>query len=135
MRHRLWSAVMYRTVPSLPQLQLDVLSPVLIVPRCSPLGLKTRTPPGPVAKRLPFLSTFMQSGSPFWPALANLLASKKTFPLPRVPSLFTGKAIQIAFSGSELATYRVFSSGENAIPLGLLISLVSSVSLPFLDSR
>ena len=65
-------------------------------------------------------------------ALTISVESKNTLPLPSVPSSFTGKAIQTALSGSELATYSVFSSGEKAMPFGLVISLVSSVSLPSL---
>src|SRR5262249_49058394 len=104
MRHRLLSAQTYRTLPSPPQPQLAVGTPVAIVPRCVPSGANTSTPPGPVANRLPSLSTFMPSGRPglsFLPA--HLVASKKTLPLPRVPSALTGKAIHTAFFGSELA--------------------------------
>ena len=54
------SAVIYKTLPSFPQLQLAVASPVLRVPRCLPSGEKMKTPPGPVANKLPFLSTFMR---------------------------------------------------------------------------
>ena len=50
--------------------------------------------------------------------------------MPIVPSSLTGNAIQIALAGSELATYSVFSSGDSAIPLGKVISLVSKVTAP-----
>jgi len=48
----------------------------------------------------------------------HFVESKNTLPSPRVPSSLTGKLIQIALTGSELATYSVFSSGESPIPLG-----------------
>src|SRR5258706_4632951 len=63
------------------------------------------------------------------------VASANTLPAPSVPSAFTGNAIHTARPGSELATYSVFSSGENARPLGRDISLVSSVTVPFFARR
>ena len=48
-----WSAATNRVMPSSPNAQLAVLTPVAMVPRCLPAGEKTRTPPGPVANRLP----------------------------------------------------------------------------------
>src|SRR5262249_37700803 len=54
---------------------------------------------------VPFWSTFSPSGSPFSGcALTSAVASCITLPGPSVPSSFSGKAIQIAWSGSELAT-------------------------------
>src|SRR5208283_293352 len=61
---RLWSAAMYSTLPSSPQLRFAVATPVLSVPRCLPTGEKTWMPPGPVAHRLPSLSTLIPSGKP-----------------------------------------------------------------------
>ena len=49
-----WSAVMKSVLPSSPQAQFEVASPVASVPRWVPSGAKTSTPPGPVAKG-PFL--------------------------------------------------------------------------------
>src|SRR5215217_6699793 len=64
-RQRYMSAVMYRTDPSPPQLQLAVLwLSGLTVPRCVPSGAMTSTPPGPPTKRLPSRSTFSPSGRP-----------------------------------------------------------------------
>ena len=49
------------------------------------------------------------------------VASKNTFGSPSEPSSFTGNARQQAASLSDWPTYRIFSSGENARPLGLVI--------------
>src|SRR5262249_49778122 len=123
--------------PSSPKHRLPVLTPVTMVPRCLPSGVKTSTPPGPVAHRLPFTSTFMPSGSciagspsdVLAPFLAtHFVASKNTLPLPSEPSFSIGKLIQIPFFGSLFATYSVFSSGDSPMPLGYVISFVSSVS-------
>ena len=77
----------------------------------------------------------MPSGRPFLPSLTQAVESKNLRPLPSVPSGFTSKAIQIAAAGSLCATYSVFSSGENAMPLGRVMSFVSSVSLPSFARR
>jgi len=45
------------------------------------------------------------------------------------------EAIHMARSGSELATYNVRSSGDKPMPLGRLISRVSSCSLPSVVRR
>ena len=116
-RQRYMSAVIYRVLPSSPQATFAVASPVSIRPSRFPSGAKIWTPPGPVANRFPLWSIFIPSGRP-----GNLptieVTSANTRPLPMVPSAFIGYAIQIAFLGSDCATYRVFSSGENAIPFG-----------------
>ena len=78
-------------------------------------------------------STFMPSGKPF--LATDDVTSANSRPGPIVPSSLTGKAIQMAFFGSELATYSVFSSGESAMPLGKVISLVSSVTVPSLGGN
>src|SRR5262249_45020217 len=133
MRQIQWFAATYSTVPSPPNAQFAVGTPVAMVPRCVPSGANTSTPPGPVANRFPSTSTFIPSGSPGFSLLpTHLLASKNTRPAPSVPSALTSNAIHTARLGSLLATYSVFSSGDSAIPLGRLISFVSSVSDPSL---
>ena len=104
MRTSLSFAVMNSVEPSPPKPQLAVGTPVTIVPRCLPVGSKTQTPPGPVANRLPFASTFKPSGPPGFFALTAAVQSWNTLPSPRVPSAFTGKLFQIGASESELAT-------------------------------
>src|SRR4051812_29451725 len=126
-RQRYISAVMYSVLPSSPHATFAVGSPVSRPPSLFSSGAKIWTPPGPVAKRFPFASIFIPSGNPlYFPTIE--VTSAKTRPGPIVPSGFIGYAIQTAFLGSDWATYRVFSSGENAIPLGRVISLVSTVS-------
>ena len=47
---------------------------------------------------------FSPSGNPGLPAFTSAVESWSCLPGPSVPSSFTGNAIQIALSGSELAT-------------------------------
>ena len=124
----------YRTEPSFPHPTFEVGTPVTIVPKCVPSGENTYIPPGPAAKRLPFLSTFKPSGAPFI-LLVKGMASKNTRPFVVVPSSFTSNASQADLSGSTSVTYKIFSSGEKAMPFGAFMSLVSNVSFPSAESR
>src|SRR5690606_16514221 len=75
------------------------------------------------------------SGIPLRPALCHSVASKNTLPAPSLPLACTSNTIQIGLAASLWATYSFFSSCEKAMPLGRDISLVSSVTLPSVDSR
>jgi hypothetical protein len=50
-----------------------------------PVGREDVDAAGPAAKRLPAASTFMPPGAPFFVRVQGV-ASKKTWPPPRVPS-------------------------------------------------
>ena len=66
---------MNKVFPSSPKAQLAVADPASILPNNFPSGLMIKTPPGPVAHKLPSLSTLNPSGAPFQPFLANGPAS------------------------------------------------------------
>src|ERR1041384_1699836 len=118
--------------PSSPQAQFPVGVPRSKRPSNVPSGAKMNNPPGAAAKILPKTSTFKPSGAPGRP-LDTSVPSNSTFPGDNVPSFFTSKTNQIPRAESD--TYSFFSSGENAIPLGALTSLVSNVNLPSRDRR
>ena len=66
---------------------------------------------------LPFTSTFMPSGRPaFLPTHA--VASKKTRPLPSVPSALTSKAIQTAFFGIGVGDVKRLFVGRKGDAVG-----------------
>ncbi len=118
---------MYSVLPSPPQPTFAGTSAGLIVPKCLPSGENTHTPPGPVAHTLPLLSTFNPSGNP---SAFSAVTSAKTRPFTRVPSGITPYRIQSFRLASEFATYKVFSSGDNAIPFGRLSSFASACNFP-----
>ena len=71
-----------------PQVRLPVFSGTSIVPRCSPAGLITQMPPGPVTQMLPRSSHFIPSGMPS-SMTPEPMPSKNIRPLASVPSAFT----------------------------------------------
>ena len=123
---------MYRVLPSSPQAQLAVASPVVdACPGACRRARRSCTPPGPVANRLPSLSTFMPSGRPLLAFLDPRRGVEEHAALAeRAVGLHGERLPDRRLSGSDCATYSVFSSGEKAMPLGRVISLVSSVTLP-----
>ena len=126
------SDVMYKYSKSSSKVQFAVLTSVLIVPMCSPFSLIIRTPPGPVAKTFPDGCTFKPSNSPL-SFFANSFPSKKTFGF-LIPSFVNSYFIIIGLLLSELATYKVFSSLEILIPLGLDRFFINNSKFPLVDN-
>src|SRR5215471_17504756 len=104
-----------------------------IVPRCLPSDEIIQSPPGPDTYRFPFASIFMPSSAS---SPCAFVMSKNTLPFERAPSALTSYRMTIFFLSSQLSTYRYFSSGENAKPLGPFNSVVSNwTCFPSGDTR
>ena len=114
-----------------PKHKLAVRSPVRKRPKRVPSGAMTQTPPGPVAKRLPWESHFRPSTPPPFAGVSfQSLGFTKTLPSPVEPSSLTGKTIQ----EPPFVTYSFLRSGDRAMPLGrrLLDTRESVPSLPLM---
>ena len=118
-------------MPSSPQAQLAVASPVSRRAQERAVGREDVHAAGAGGEQVAVLVDLHAVGQALLAALTQAVASKNTRPLPeRAVGLAPRRPSRSAASGSDWATYSVFSSGEKAMPLGRVISLVSSVTLP-----
>src|SRR3954452_1317878 len=111
--------------PPPPQAMLPTFSGTSITPMCSPAGLMTHTPPGPVTQMLPRSSHFIPSGMPS-SMMPLPIPPKNMRPLESDPSPATSKTLMCARGVSLM--YSSDSSGEKHSPLGISNSSSATTS-------